>query len=112
MEGDDTRLSDIHFACYVGNTDAVRKLLAEGIDPNNHHDPENSTMQWISGPTPLNKVCIALDLTWNHIEVAKLLIENGAKIHPSCHSDLAAEMLMDEIWLTLQNIIQKADSNK
>ena len=93
---------DIHQASYEGNVEVVKNLLQNGVDPNCHHDP---TSEWISGPTPLNKVCIAWNLTPAHIEIAMLLIRHGAIVDDSHISDFLAESTLDEIWGLLKQLL-------
>ena len=76
---------DIHQAAYVGDVEVVKGLLKGGIDPNCSHGPDTN---WVSGTTPLNKVCIAWALTTSHIEVARLLIAYGAVVDDPRFSDL------------------------
>ena len=99
---DGTKEMDVHQASYEGNVEVVKSLLQQGVDPNCSHE---SNPNRISGPTPLNKICIAWTLTPAHIEIAKMLIRHGAVVDDSHFEDWKAEESLDEIWGQLKQIL-------
>ena len=99
---------EIHRAAYEGDLNKVRELLKKGVDPNLPHDNDyDHGYTWISGPSPLNKICIAWGLTNKHIEIAKLLIDYGAEVNDSHVIDFEIESDMDKEWSELGRILSK-----
>jgi ankyrin repeat protein len=82
---------DLHQAAYLGRLDVVTRLLAEGADPNAHHDP--SETGWVCGPTPLNKAIAAWAVTEAHVAIVALLLDRGARVDETHFSDHRADSM-------------------
>lgn len=82
---------DLHQAAYVGRVDVVRRLLAEGADPNGHHDEAQTG--WHCGPTPLSKAICAWTVTADHVTIVELLLAHGARVDDSHFADWSADAM-------------------
>ncbi len=86
-------------ACYVGNLEAVRALLAMGADAS-MTGPDEDGHAWIScggdTPTPLHCVAIAWAHVPEHVEIIRLLVEHGAVIEETVLEDYWVETTLDE----------------
>lgn len=83
---------NLHEACFEGRLDVVSDLLEKGADPN----ARSEDTRWISAskhPRPLNCVAIAHAMTDDHVRIARLLIEKGARVDASMQTDLTAETI-------------------
>jgi len=79
---------DLHRGAYFGRVDVVRRLLASGADPNEHHARDAG---WVCGPTPLNKAIVAWRVTAEHVEVVRMLLGAGARVEPHHIDDHRAD---------------------
>ncbi len=83
----------LHEACYRGNLEQVRALVEQGADVNGPAGP--GPIHWVSAaglhPRPLNCVAIAWFMTDQHLAIARLLIEKGARVDDTVISDHNAE---------------------
>lgn len=104
-----TSAGSLHEACYQGDADAVRALLASGVDANAPAEPGGH--EWISSagtPKPLNCVVIAWAMTDGHVEVARLLIEHGAVVDETVLNDHSVEMMGGARDLALHELLLAA----
>jgi ankyrin repeat protein len=103
---------NLHEACYQGRIDIVSRLLAGGANPN--EPAELGERHWIScaggRPRPLNCVAIAWKVTENHVEIARLLIENGAVVDDSVLDDHTVERVDSATDSALRRIFEAARS--
>lgn len=86
----------LHEACYQGDVESVRAHLEAGADPNAPADP--AEREWISaaGPCPRPLHCVALawgGVTERHLEIARLLLERGARVDDTVIRDHTIEMV-------------------
>lgn len=101
--------ASLHRAVYNGDLERVRELIDAGADVSARaHEGEG----WITAlgacPRPLNCCAIAWTLTEEHLEIARLLIERGAVVDDSVHSDYLVESTEEEIWSRLYVLLGSA----
>jgi hypothetical protein len=90
----------LHDAAYAGQFELARKLIESGADVNARAARPH---RWISSapagdPTPLHCVCIAWSMTEGHLQIARLLLEKGARVDKTHRQDFAVEMTTTNQW--------------